>query len=154
MLRKERELNEVIANMKSLGEMLVPYNYPRTPLILYEDSYEFFKERDVVVDGYSLIIHYQKSDYKEYFLKTFQIHNKTGPFLPFYLVAKMAKKFLGSEYLSLVEIFKDSKKIYCWSVAVDENDVAIETPYEIDGEKCSFEGFEYIYMSPESINFY
>lgn len=154
MLKKQRNFDETVQNMKSLGMRLIKYNYPQDPLALFEEDLEIFKEREVVVDGYSVSLHYQVSDYEEYRLKTLQIFNKVGPFLPFNVVVKIAKKFLGTEQLSLVEVYKSNRKIYCWSLAADHDDQPIETPYISDSTTCFFEGFKYLYIAPAEILFY
>lgn len=154
MLRKERKFDDIVNNMKSLASMLIPHNYPQNPLALFDEDLEIFKERESIVDGYSVILHYQISDYENYRLKTLQIYNKIGPFLPFNLVVKIAKKFLGTEQLSLVEVFKSNRKIYCWSLSTDEKDQPIETPYISESQSCVFEGFKYLYLTPSEVIFY
>jgi hypothetical protein len=154
MLRKEKKLEEIVKNMRSVGKMLIPYNYPQAPLNFFIDDLEIFKEREIAVDGYSVIIHYQKADYGDYFLETLQVYNRLGPFLPFFIVLKVASRFLGPTNLSLVELLKDGKKIYCWSLALDKNNETIEIPYEIIGEECVFEGVKYTYVNPTEVNFY
>jgi hypothetical protein len=121
---------------------------------LLDDDLDIFKEREIVVEGYSLIVYYQKSNYDDYFLKTLQIYNKIGPFLPFNLVVKLGIKFLGDQNLSLVEIFKNNRKIYCWSLATDLNNLPVELPYESELENCEYEGFNYFYVKPSHVNFY
>lgn len=154
MLKKERKLKEIAANMRSLGNMLIPYTYPRTFVSLFDGDLDVFREREIYVDGYSLIIYYQKSDYSHYVLESLQVYNKVGPFLPFCVVLKVAVEFLGAEGLSLVEIFKSNRKIYCWSLATDHQGSPIELPYEADGESCVFDGVPYFYINPSYVNFY
>lgn len=154
MLKKERKLKEVASNMRSLGNMLVPYTYPQTFASLFDGDLDVFREREIYVDGYSLIIYYQKSDYSHYIIESLQVYNKIGPFLPFCIVLKVAVEFLGAEGLSLVEVFKSNRKIYCWSVATDHQGSSIELPYEADGEGCVFEGVPYFYINPSYVNFY
>jgi hypothetical protein len=154
MLFKNRNFDEVVKNMKSLAVMLMPHNYPQNPMALFEEDLEIFKEREVVIDGYSVILYYQISNYEIYHLKSLQVHNKIGPFLPFNVVVKIAKKFLGTEQLSLIEVFKSNKKIYCWSVATDEKDNPVETPYISDAQPCEFEGLKYLYITPAEVFFH
>jgi len=154
MLRKEKNLDEVAPNMKSLGNMLIPYTYPRSLSSIIDTDLDIFREREIYVDGYSIIIYYQKSDYGHYFLETLQVYNKIGPFLPFSVVLKLAMKFLGTDGLSLVELFKSDRKIYCWSLATDHYGKLIDLPYDADGENCSYEGIPYFYINPSYVNFY
>lgn len=153
MFFKEPNLEQIISEMRSMGDQLIPYNFPKIPLST-EDNLAFFKEREAVIDGYAIYLHYQKSDYESHFLETLQIYNKNSPFLPFSLICKLGKRFLGSKHLSLVEMFRDNRKIYCWSVCVDRNGHSIEFPYESEIEHCQFEGFDYLYLQPNQVNFF
>jgi hypothetical protein len=154
MYRKEKNFDEIVKNMKSLGDRLIPYTYPQTFSSLFDSDLDVFREREVYLDGYSLMVYYQKSDFGDYFFKTVQIYNRVGPFLPFNIVFKVATKFLGTKDLSLVEIFKSNRKVYCWSLATDHFDAPIDPPYETKGEYCHFEGFSYFYITPSYVNFY
>jgi len=142
-----------VDNLRSVGEMLIPYNFPLAHKDLEKDIAPL-KKSEVEVDGYSLIIHFNKAKYKGYYLETFQIYNKYGPFLPFSLVVKMACKSLGGHLLSLVEFYQDDRKVYCWSVCVDEDGKPRPSPIEEESEPCEFEGFAYKYMHPDQLNFY
>lgn len=149
----EVSLSELVSSLKNLGTMLIPYNYPLAP-ITEEDDMSFFKTRDAVVDGYTVILHYQKCDYDSHLMETLQIYGKYSPFLPFELVCKLARKFLGGQELSLVEVFRDNRKIYCWSVCIDRAGNPIEAPYEVEVEKCTFGGLTYNYMLPSQVNLF
>lgn len=153
MLNEEKPLDEVIENMRNLGETLIPKNYPKAPppLVGTEDDLLMFKKKTIVVDGFNVDIHYQKSDFDDFYTETLQIYGMYAPFLPFGLVCKLAKKFLGSANLSLVEIFRENRKIYCWTVYVDRTGRPIEMPYDIKVESCHFEGLRYSYMQPSQV---
>lgn len=150
---KPEKLDEVVRGMKALGEVLVPFNFPRSPLPM-EDDLGLFKARQAVVDGYSVYIHYQKSDYAVYYIETVQIHNMNAPFLPFSLVCKLGKRFLGQQHLSLVEMFRDNKKIYLWSLCTDKQGNALSLPNNPSVEECVFEGFQYHYLQPNQVDFF
>lgn len=155
MFYKEPKLEDVIDNMRALGDLLIPHNYPKAPLLsTSEDDLAILKEREITVDGYPIFLHYQKADYDTHLMETIQIYGKNSPFLPFNLVCKLAKRFLGSHHLSLVEIFKENRKIYIWSVCVDKRGRPIPFPFEEEIEDCEFEGFNYSYMQPNQIYFY
>lgn len=155
MLYKELKLEEIIECMRTFGDMLIPFNFPKTPLSnTMEDDLAIFKQREAIIDGYPIIIHYQKADYEKHLMETLQIYGKNSPFLPFNLICNLAKRFLGSHHLSLIEIFKDNRKIYIWSVCVDRRGRPIPSPYELETEECDFEGFNYLYMHPSQVNFY
>jgi len=146
-------LDLIADHMRNVGEQLVPYNFPQASPQLEDDLNEI-KSRDVVVDGYNVILHFSKSNYDDHYLETLQVIGKNTSFLPFSLIAKVGRKFLGGHHLSLVEIYKDGRKIYCWSVTLNRRGCPIASSYEQDGERCTYEGFEYSYMDPSQVNFY
>lgn len=146
-------LDEKIQTMKRFGHFLMPYNFPRVPAEDEEDV-NFIKAQEVSVDGYNLILQYSKSDYGQHYLHTLQILGKFTPFLPFSLVCKIGKRFLGDKHLSLVELFRDNRKIYCWTLVTDTQESAIEGPYRVEVETHIYEGFEYKSVSPNQVNFY
>ena len=112
------------------------------------------REKEAVIEGYPVFVHYQKVKHHKHYLETVQIFGRNSPFLPFNLVCKIAKKFLGEDYLSLVEIFKNDRKIYVWSVCSDKKGNPIESPYKVEVEDCVFENLEYNYMQPNQVNFF
>lgn len=150
---KELKLEQIIDQMRTLGDMIVKYNFPKAPLT-DEDELDIFKQKEAIIDGYPVMLHYQKADYDEHFMETLQIYGKNSPFLPFNLICKLGMRFLGRHHLSLVEIFKDNRKIYIWSVCVDASGKPIPSPYEMETEECEFEGFSYNYLQPNQVNFY
>jgi len=145
---EQSPLDEIVESMRSVGETLIPYNYPKsvTPSLGQEDELLFFKKKSVVVDGYNIDLYYQKSDFDEYFAETLQIYAQYCPFIPFNIAVKLAKKFLGGHNLSLVEIYKEGRKIYVWTVYVDRTGRPIEFPFDTPVENCNFEGTKYSYM--------
>lgn len=143
-------LNELVREMKALGDVLVPYNFPQAKMDMGDDL-GIFKAREAVIDGYSLFLHYQKSDYESYFAETLQIHNLKSPFLPFSLVSKLGRRFLGSQELALVELFRDNRKIYVWCAYRDKDNQPI-SPENDHMEECDFEGFKYYYLQPSQVD--
>jgi len=154
MVYKPLKLSEIVALLKNLGEVIVPYNYPQKPISEWGDDLGIFKAREAVIDGYPLYLHYQKSDYGKYFVETLQIHNLKSPFLPFNLICKLGKRFLGKENLSLIEIFKNHKKIYVWSVCLDRQGQTVPIPNVKDQEFCVYEGLQYSYVQPNQVDFF
>jgi hypothetical protein len=148
-----KSFDEHIREMKGFGHFLMPYNFPQVPAEEEEDV-NFIKAREVVIDGYNLILHYSKADYGGHFLQTLQVLGKFTPFLPFCLVCKIGKRFLGDKHLSLVELFRDNRKIYCWTLVTNRAGKPIQGPYQNDEETCVYEGFEYRSVSPKQVNFY
>jgi hypothetical protein len=142
-----------IEMIRNLADNLVPYNFPMGPVEL-EHYISPLKKSEVEVDGYTIIFHFNRAFYDNHYLETFQLYNKYAPFLPFYLVTKLAKKVLGGHMLSLIEFYQDEHKIYCWSVCLDDRGRPMTSPAK---EKCNprtFEGFDYMYMTPDQLNLY
>ena len=147
------KFDEKMDMMRTMSERLVPFNYPSAPVDM-EYYIAPLKRCEVEVDGYSLVFHLNKAKYNDHYLETFQVHNKYAPFLPFQLVAKLAKKALGSHSLSLVEFYQGEHKIYCWSVCLDFKGRPISSPIKEKYETKIFEGFNYMYITPEQLNLY
>lgn len=145
--------DEKIENLRNLGERLVPYNFPLGKI---EDEYYIsaLKKSEAVVDGYTVIFHFNKAKYSNHSIETFQVYNKHAPFLPFFLVAKLAKKVLGSHFLYLIEFYQDDKKIYCWTVCLNERGIPIFSPMKEKSEVKVFEDFEYFELNPDQLHLY
>lgn len=146
--------DDVVVRMRNVGEQLIPYNFPKGDVHL-EDELNFVKTKEVIVDGYEIILNFSKSDYTSanppHFTETLQIIGKNSAFLPFNMVVKLARRFLGNQHLSLLEILKDNRKIYCWTVCLDKRGCPIEQPNEGRSLAMKFEGFEYEYMDPQKV---
>lgn len=147
------KIDEVVQDMKKIGEFFIPYNFPRVTSE-EEDKINILKFKEMLLDGYDVIMHFNKHDYGNHYLETFQMLGKEIPFLPFCLTCKMAKMFLGSNYLSLIEVLKDNRKIYCWTVIKDKKGRPLASPYKSKSESCSYEGLQYSYVSPDRVSFY
>jgi hypothetical protein len=132
----------------------VPFNFPQVPVV-EENQITFLKSRELLVDGYSIIIYYNKANWNSHFMETLQIVGKYIPFLPFCLICKIGKRFLGDQYLSFVEIFRDSRRIYCWTLIRDRERTPIPLINEhVQFKDCSYEGFSYRCLNPKEITFY
>jgi hypothetical protein len=142
-----------LENLRSLSQDLVPYNFPLGPVEL-EYYLSPLKRSEAEVDGYSVVFHFNRASYNDHFLESFQVYNKYAPFLPFCLVAKLARKALGSHELALVEFYQEDRKIYCWSVCLDGRGRPIPSPMQERTDPRVFEGFRYAYMTPEQLNLY
>jgi len=146
-------LDRIVERAKRLGEMLLPYNFPNAPKH-DEDDLVGLKTIETTVDGYEVVMHYNKADYGDHFLETFQVLGKSSPFLPFHLVTKLAQKFLGNDNLYLVELVQEKCKIYIWTLCVNKQGDAIDNPNNDQSEELSYEGFQYRLMNPKAVNFY
>lgn len=145
-------LEQTVKRIKAMGDVLVPYNFPRNDPAL-EDDLNALKLTKTTVDGYDIALYYSKADHGQFTLETVQVYAENHPFLPFNVVIKIARRFLGSIKLSLIEFMRADKKVYCWTSYKDLNGIPIDPPIE-DFKHLQFEGFEYNYLSPASVNFY
>jgi len=139
--------------LRNLSLHLVPYNFPLGAVEL-EYYLSTLKRCESEVDGYTVVFHLNRASYGDHSLESFQVYNKYAPFLPFCLVAKLARKALGSHHLSLVEFYQEDKKIYCWSVCLDLRGRPMTSPMKERSDSRVFEGFQYAYMLPEQLNLY
>ncbi len=146
-------IDVVASRMKFVGEMMVSTNPPRGP-VSNEEILSPLKDVDLVVDGYEVSVYYTKSDFGNHFTEIVQIYSLNSPFLPFCLLCKIVKKFLGDKELSLVEIFRSGHKIYCWSVNLNKDGQPIPPPYSIQYRECEYEGLRYKFLEPSQVEFY
>lgn len=153
MLFENKSLAQNVKELKAFGACLMPYNYPKVGPE-EEDEIGFIKSREIVVDGYTVVVYYNKADWTEHYLEILQITGRFTPFLPFSLVCKIGKSFLGDKELSYVDFIKDGRKVYCWTCGLDLNNTPIPHPYKAEVLDCSFEGFFYRRLNPASVNFF
>lgn len=152
-MNQKTDIQDIVSRMKTLGERLVPYNFPMAPPHVEEDINPS-KTVEATVDGYQLVLYYSKADYKNYIVEMFQVFGKNDPFLPFNLVTKLAKTFLGKEGLSLTEVIRDNRKIYCWTLRTDNVGQLIHGQLADEVEECEYEGMRYVYLRPDQVNIY
>lgn len=146
------EFEAAVDRIKDMAEHLVPYNYPLNDPSLSDDI-EPLKCTVCFVDGYYVEINFTRQDYGDFYLEVCQLYNRNGAFLPFRLVAKIARKFLGGHNLHLLEMYRSGKKIYCWTVKLDKTGKPLSSiTKRKNREKCNYEGFEYFYLHPTEIN--
>lgn len=150
---KKIDLEDTIEQMKIVADDLVPYTFPRNHP-KYENDISFLKTRYLTIDGYDTILYFSRADYGKYYQETLQLLSLTNSFLPFHLIAKIGRKFLGSHYLYLTEIIKNNKKLYLWTVWTDKDGKPREVKHQKFVEECEFEGFNYRYVLPNQMNFH
>ena len=144
-----------IGELKRLGKLLIPHNYPKSLSEEQEDDLLIFKSRKFLIDGYSVIAHYQRCDYDEYFMDVLQLYGDYSTFLPINVNCKLARMFLGDMELSLIETYKEMKKIYCWTLYLDKEEVVLPCPTRKKG-KMTFRthgGLKYSYIPPTNVYF-
>lgn len=149
MLFQGKNLAQNVKEIKSFGNFLMPYNFPKTSLE-DEDDIGFIKSREIVVDGYTVVVYYNKADWTEHYLEILQITGRYSPFLPFSLVCKIGKRFLGDKELAYVDFIKDGRKVYCWTCVLNLENCPIPNPHKPDVYDCSYEGFCYRSLNKNS----
>ena len=149
------KIQRSIRELKALGKVLVPYNYPAKNSEECDEDLLIFKSRKYVVDGYSVVAHYQRCDYGDHYLDVLQLYGDYSTFLPIAVSCKLAKMFLGSSELSLIETYKDQKKIYCWTVYLGKDERVIDNPGKTGDDMASrtYDGFKYFYVPPNKVFF-
>lgn len=142
------KLDRQIHRMEAMADMLIPFTFPEVP---FEEEQQVLalKQHCVQVDGYNIVVCYSKADYEKYMLKTIQIQSIFTPFLPFSLVCKIGRKFLGSKHLSYVEFLRGSRKVYCWTIKVEDGEPMAPGKKTRPG---SYEGFDYRILNPGSVD--
>jgi hypothetical protein len=94
---------------------------------------------------------FSKSNYEEYFLNSLQIQAVYGSFLPFVLVCKLAKKFLGEKNLAYIEFLRNGNKVYCWTLK-SRNGRSL--PPDNTVTPGSYEGFQFDVLQSGSVELY
>ncbi len=153
LVYKQPPLEETVAQMKRMGDILMPYTYPLRPKSEAEDI-AFLKLHEIMLDGYHLFVQYNKSDYGEYLLESVEILAKNTPFLPFVLVCKVAKAFLGDQHLAYVDFWHENRRHYCWTLAKNQNDEVVPGPFKVEMEHGNYEGLEYSVLPNGGIDFH
>jgi len=136
--------------MKHMARRLVPRTFP---VVEFEEEQDVLvlKQHTDVIDGYDVTLCYSEADYEKYLLKSLQIQSIHAPFLPFNLVCKIGRAFLGSNNLSYIEFFRGNKKVYCWTVKARNGRLL---PPGKKSKLGSFEGFEFSILSPGSVDLF
>jgi len=149
------KIESSIRELKNLGKILIPYNYPHQNSEEIEEDLLIFKSRKFIIDGYSVIAHYQRCDYGDYYMDVIQLYGDYSTFLPISVNCKLAKLFLGDKELSLIETYKQQKKIYCWTVYLNKEEKVIESPIRKEGDFFHrfYDGFKYFYIPPSKVFF-
>ncbi len=127
--------------MRGMAKQLIPYTPPQgSDLDAHETS--ILKQHTLSVDGYDVVLYFSVQDYGDFRMERLEITSLHTPFLPMYLVCKIAARFLGKHELRHSESFKMGRKVYVWTIGVDERGRPLALP-DIDLEKCSYEHFDY-----------
>jgi len=136
--------------MKYMARFLLPWTFP-TVEFREEQDILIFKQRTIIVDGYEVILCYSEANYEQYILKSLQVQSAHAPFLPFTLVCKIGRAFLGSSNLSYIEFFRNNKKVYCWTIKSKNGQLL---PPGRKTRPGSYEGFEFRILHPGSVDLF
>ncbi len=142
-------LIQQVEEMRNLGELLIPYTFP---IVDFKNEQEILilKQKIFFVDGYEILACYSKAKYEHYHLESVQVQSVSAPFLPFAVVCKLGRAFLGSYNLCYIEFFK-SRKVYCWTVKSRDGR---SLPPDEENEPGSFEGFEFNILQPGIVDLF
>lgn len=140
----ERQADE----MKRVVRHLTPYSFPKGNI---EDETDLLplKNRAIVVDGYDVSLTLSESDFDSYMVESLQIQGVYTPFLPFYVVCKVARAFLGEAGLSHADFVKNNRKIYCWTARRKGGKTL-----KPKAPQLKYEGFTYSMLKPGQLNLY
>jgi hypothetical protein len=146
---REKLLSQHVKEMKALGELLAPVTHANDSV---GDAFELapLRCRKMFVDGYYLVVSYATGDDSGFRIETLQMQGVSMPYLPFYLVCKLAKAFLGPKKLGFMDFIQDGKKIYCWSVRSDSRGKRLPLPK--DYKRIQFENFKFALMADRTVN--
>lgn len=142
------KLKDLSEEMRFVANKLIKYTSPKCHPKIEKDLI-FIKTRVVIVDGYELVLFFSISQYDKRKHETLHIMSNDFNFLPFNLVSRVGRTFLGNKNLHLVELIKNGKKLYIWNVWLDENQNPTEVRVLQMNKTLTFEGWEYKYIYPD-----
>jgi len=122
-----KQLDQHIDEMRNMSEHLVPHSFPHVSRF-EEKEVDCLKQRTIHIDGYHVGVHFSRHDFGAYNLETLEIINLVAPFLPMYVVCKLAAHFLGSHELSHAAVWQKGRKVYVWNVAIDKRGRPLPSP--------------------------
>lgn len=108
-------LKKHVIEMKRMAKSLTPHTHPQAS-IQDEQDIMCLKQRTIHVDGYEATLRFSRADHEDYMLDVLQIQSYHAPFLPFHVVCKIGRAFMGQVALSYVEFFQNNRKVYCWAI--------------------------------------
>lgn len=127
-----------VREMTTLARFLQPFSPPKQP---QDEDISWLKQRDIIVDGYQIVVHYTQSDHDDIRLDVLTIGCIT-PFLPLTIVCKVAEMYLGKENLILSEFTKSGRKIYSWMAMFREGKAITSPQFAVEND-CH-KGFRFL----------
>jgi hypothetical protein len=143
-------IHETVEHMKVMADLLLPLTHPR---VTYEGEQQILcmKQRIVQMNGHELELCFSRADYDKYLLETIQIQSRHAPFLPFNIICKIGRMFLGERNLCYIDFFRFHRKVYCWATKkVDGRAIAPGKR----SDAATFEGFDYHLLHPGSVDLF
>jgi hypothetical protein len=138
-----RGLDEHVEEMRDAAHALVEHSYPFVSD--HEDRVIApLKQRRIVVDGYDLVLSFNRSDYGSHLIETVEVTG-LSPFLPMRLVCKIAIRFLGGHCLLHHVDFVNGHKVYIWKVCIDRRG----RPLPLDKKRYEsrrYDDLEYVFV--------
>lgn len=141
-------IKKAVDCMKAMSDELIQYTFPK---VSFEEEHKVLclKQRVVCFDGYEVILCYSKADYKQYMLETLQIQSLKTSFLPFNVICKIGKLFMGKDNLSYIDFFRNNNKVYCWVIKSFENKKLLPGKRS---RLTNYEGFKFYLLHPKSVD--
>lgn len=136
----EKNLEQHVREMRAAARSLAEFSAPHVSNAIDIEILPL-KVRYLVIDGYEVEVMCSLASYDDIEIESVHVQSAFGPFLPFSLVCKIGRAFLGSDHLSFVDIMKRDKKIYCWTLRLIEGR-KVPAPKSHSSE-ASFESFNY-----------
>jgi hypothetical protein len=133
-------LDSLIEDFKRVGDTLSSYQ-------LSDNDEEVLKTNVLEIDGYSIILKFNRIDHGPFYSENLKLKAEFGSYLPFHLVAKLGKKFLGKHQLMLIESFENDNKVYEWKIALDKDGRPAPVRIHNYYEECVYDDLNYIYFT-------
>ena len=144
-MKRHKPLPQIIEEMRSLAQQLEPHSFPQVGR-MEARIVDILKQRTVFIDGYQLIAYFSSMNYDDFRIERLELLGLHQPFLPMYLVCRVAAQFLGGHELRYSETFKMGRKVYVWTVGIDDRGRPL--PFnDPDMEKCTYEHFDYSFVT-------
>lgn len=125
--------------MKKMAKFLQDFTPPKHPV---DEDISWLKQRELIVDGCPIVVHYSEADYGEIRMDILTISSKYAPFISFNVICNTVKLYLNKIKPTLFEYTKNGRKIYSWMV-VNKKGKPVEDFYVENSEKQSYNGFRF-----------
>lgn len=137
-----KTFNNCIDDMVEMAQTLMPQTYPQATTT-EELEIDSLKQYQFLIDGYEVIAHLSWSQYSNCRIEYLEIASASSPFLPMFLICKIATRLLGQHELKYHSTFKQGRKVYIWTVAVDNSGRPIKLNDSHNLISHSYENFKY-----------